>query len=58
MQSLQTDRGRAPRRSQQERREETRAALLDATIEALVEGGYATLTLAQVTERAGLSLGA
>ncbi|MEV0251848.1 TetR/AcrR family transcriptional regulator [Nocardia sp. NPDC050712] len=50
--------GRAQRRTQQQRRDETRAALLDATIECLVESGYARLTLAQVTERAGLSVGA
>ncbi|WP_327145131.1 helix-turn-helix domain-containing protein [Nocardia sp. NBC_01327] len=49
---------RPQRRTQQQRREETRAALLDATIDCLAESGYANLTLAQVSERAGLSVGA
>ncbi len=46
------------RRSQQERRETTRAALLDATIECLVEHGYANTTTTRVVERAGVSRGA
>ncbi|MCU1645846.1 MAG: TetR/AcrR family transcriptional regulator [Nocardia sp.] len=49
---------RPQRRTQQQRRDETRAALLDATIDCLAESGYANLTLAQVSERAGLSVGA
>lgn len=46
------------RRSQAERSEATRAALLDATIECLVEDGYANTTTARVAERAGVSRGA
>ena len=47
-----------PRRTQAERRAETRARLLDATIECLIEDGYAGTTIRQVTERAGVSQGA
>ena len=47
-----------PRRSQEERSAETRARLLDATIESLVEVGYAHTTTTAVCERAGLSRGA
>jgi AcrR family transcriptional regulator len=46
------------RRSQGERRAATRAALLDATLEALVETGYAGLTTADVAARAGVTRGA
>src|SRR3954452_11068120 len=46
------------RRSQAERSAATREALLDATIECLVEDGYAKTTTARVAERAGLSRGA
>jgi len=46
------------RRSQEERRAATRAALLDATIECLVEYGYANTTTTRVVERAGVSRGA
>ena len=46
------------RRSQAERSESTRAALLDATIDCLVEDGYANTTTARVAERAGVSRGA
>ena len=46
------------RRSQAERSAATREALLDATIECLVEEGYASITTARVAERAGLSRGA
>lgn len=46
------------RRSQAERSEATREALLDATIESLVEDGYAKTTTGRVAERAGLSRGA
>lgn len=45
-------------RTQAERREATRTALLDATIECLVEHGYAGTTTAKVAELAGLSRGA
>ena len=47
-----------PRRTQQERREATRRKLLDATLETLVELGYARLTTIEVAKRAGLSQGA
>jgi AcrR family transcriptional regulator len=48
-----------PRRlTQAERREATRTALLDATIECLVEFGYANTTTARVADLAGLSRGA
>lgn len=47
-----------PRRSQEERSAETRARLLDATIESLIEVGYAGTTTTAVCERAALSRGA
>ena len=47
-----------PRRSQSERRAETRGRLLDATIESLIEVGYAGTTIRRVTEMAGVSQGA
>jgi|SRR5215210_7401190 len=46
------------RRTQSERRAETRRRLLDATIESLIEAGYAGTTIRAVTERAGVSQGA
>ena len=46
------------RRTQGERSAETRARLLDATIESLIEVGYAGTTTTAVCERAGLSRGA
>lgn len=46
------------RRTQEERSATTRAALLDATIDCLVEYGYAHLTTTRVVERAGVSRGA
>jgi AcrR family transcriptional regulator len=46
------------RRTQEERSAETRAKLLDATIELLVESGYASTTTRAVAERAGVSAGA
>jgi AcrR family transcriptional regulator len=49
-------RGRA-RRTQAERREASRAALLDAAVDCLVEDGYAGLTTRRVAERAGVSQG-
>ena len=50
----------APRRrlTQQERSASTRKALLDATIECLVELGYDKSTTAAISERAALSRGA
>ncbi len=46
------------RRTQAERTAETRAKLVDATIECLVELGYDATTGAAVSERAGVSRGA
>jgi AcrR family transcriptional regulator len=48
----------ASRRSQRERREATRNALLEATISCLVEQGYAGTTTRGVSTRAGVSPGA
>jgi AcrR family transcriptional regulator len=48
----------ATRRSQRERRKATRDALLEATIQCLVEQGYAGTTIRAVSERAGVSTGA
>jgi AcrR family transcriptional regulator len=45
------------RRTQAERRATTRAALLDAALDCLVEEGYAALTTRNVAERAGVSQG-
>ncbi|MQY05571.1 TetR/AcrR family transcriptional regulator [Actinomadura macrotermitis] len=47
-----------PRRTQEERTAATRRALLDATIECLVEHGYHGTTTTRVVERAGVSRGA
>lgn len=46
------------RRSQAQRSAATREALLDATIECLVQDGYANTTTSRVAERAGVSRGA
>ena len=48
---------RAPR-TQQQRREETRRALLDAAVESLIEVGFARTTTLEVQRRAGVSRGA
>jgi AcrR family transcriptional regulator len=45
------------RRTQAERRAATRAALLSAAVDCLVEEGYANLTTRRVAERAGVSQG-
>ena len=45
-------------RTQQERREHTRTALLDATIDCLVDLGHARTTVQEICRRAGLSRGA
>jgi len=47
-----------PRRTQAERRERTRAALLDATVSSLVDLGFSGTTTTEVAHRAGVSLGA
>src|SRR5437763_10819626 len=49
---------RTHRRTQAERRAETRGRLLDATLECLAELGYAGTTTTEVVRRAGLSRGA
>jgi AcrR family transcriptional regulator len=46
------------RRTQQERREGTRARLLESTVACLVERGYAQTTTQAIVQRAGLSQGA
>lgn len=46
-----------PRRTQQERRTQAEAALLDAAAELVVQQGVRSLTLARVGERAGYSRG-
>jgi AcrR family transcriptional regulator len=51
------DTGRAPR-TQQQRREETRRALLDAAVESLIEVGFARTTTLEVQRRAEVSRGA
>lgn len=48
---------RTARRSQEERRAGSRARLLDATIECLIEEGYGGTKVATVARRAGLSVG-
>ncbi len=48
----------ATRRTQEERRTATRQGLLDATLECLVELGYARTTTTEVARRAGVSQGA
>jgi AcrR family transcriptional regulator len=51
------DTGRTPR-TQQQRREETRRALLDAAVESLIEVGFARTTTLEVQRRADVSRGA
>src|SRR3954466_8096635 len=48
---------RAPR-TQQQRREETRRALLDAAVESLIDVGFARTTTLEVQRRADVSRGA
>lgn len=47
-----------PRRTQEQRTAETRAKLLDATVESLLAAGYAATTTRRVAELAGVSQGA
>jgi AcrR family transcriptional regulator len=47
-----------PRRTQDQRRAETRRRLLDATIECVMELGYAGATTRRIAERAEVSVGA
>ncbi len=51
-------RPRRKRRTQEERRAETRNALIESTIELLAESGYANATTTRIARRAGVSLGA
>ncbi|ALG86323.1 TetR/AcrR family transcriptional regulator [Gordonia phthalatica] len=48
----------APRRTQEQRSSQTRAKLLDATIDCLVEFGYAGTTTPRIAQRAGVTRGA
>jgi AcrR family transcriptional regulator len=50
--------GSRPPRTQQQRREETRRALLDAAVESLIEVGFAHTTTLEVQRRAKVSRGA
>lgn len=45
------------RRTQRERSETTRAKLMDATVQCLVELGYAATTIAEIQDRAGVARG-
>ena len=47
----------SPRRTQRDRRESSRARLLDATLECLAEAGYAGTSFPAILRRAGLSNG-
>jgi AcrR family transcriptional regulator len=59
LRSMETEPRPRPRRlSQPERSAATRQALIDATIECLVELGYQNATTGEISERAGLSRGA
>ena len=49
---------RTAHRTQAQRREQTRTALLDATIDCLVEIGYARTSVQEICARAGVSKGA
>ncbi len=55
---MSVDAARRVRRSQSERRAETRGRLLDAAVESLIDVGYAGTTIRRVTELAGVSQGA
>lgn len=50
--------GERPPRTQQQRREETRRALLDAAVESLIDVGFARTTTLEVQRRADVSRGA
>lgn len=49
--------GRAPRRTQEQRRTETIGKLLDAATEALIELGYGGASVQEICRRAGVSQG-
>lgn len=57
-QAASTQPRRVRRRTQEERRAETRNALIEATVGLLAEGGYANATTTRIARRAGVSLGA
>jgi AcrR family transcriptional regulator len=56
--ALATESERPPRRTQQERRDGTRRALLEATVQCLIDLGYKATTTLEVEHRAGVSRGA
>jgi AcrR family transcriptional regulator len=58
MEATTAEKPRPKRLTQPERSAATRQALLDSTIECLVELGYQRATTAEISERAGLSRGA
>lgn len=47
-----------PRRTQEQRRADTRARLIQGSISAIAERGYALLTIADITRHAGVTWGA
>src|SRR5438105_7100797 len=49
---------RKPRQTNEERSAQTRAKVLDATVDCLIELGYAGTTTTLIAERAGVSRGA
>jgi len=51
------DRGKSERKTQEERREQSRSRLLEAAVQCLVEDGYHGTTLTAISRRARLSLG-
>lgn len=53
-----TTKPKRARRTQEERRAATRGALLDATLDCLIDYGYAGVTTNRIVERAGVSRGA
>ncbi|MDT5024109.1 MAG: hypothetical protein QOE61_535, partial [Micromonosporaceae bacterium] len=53
-----TSTAKKARRTQEQRSAEMRVRLLDATIECLVEYGYAGTTTPRVAEKAGVTRGA
>lgn len=55
MAQWETSRGR--RRTQEERVEETRSKLIQATIDCIIDLGYSGATLTEITRRAGVSIG-
>jgi len=56
--TVRRDDGAKPPRTQQQRRDETRRALLDAAVESLIEVGFARTTTLEVQRRAKVSRGA